>query len=193
MLGADTLDICMAEGEVSVPHTLRTGGHGGMAFLLLVSLLAVDVTTLAWAADKKASVGRPAPFKPVAGVPRSEVKPPRRKSPAQIEAPRPSAKLQSDSKPPAARPNKARRHRKSEKTSPQAAVVLPKPDLSYHGILEQPQRYDPRRERGRAGPPTPQAGEVLHEHFQELDQNRDGVIDPFERALGRLEDRKSVV
>jgi hypothetical protein len=157
--------------------------------LVLAGLLGIGIPTvgLAAPADKKGTVGRPAPLKPVAGAPHSEVKPPRRKSPVQVDAPRPSAKLQSDSKPPSARPNKARRHRKSEKTSPKAAVVLPKPDLSYHGILEQPQRYDPRRERGRAGPPTPQAGEVLHEHFRELDQNRDGVIDPFERALGRLD------
>ncbi|MFO0706582.1 MAG: hypothetical protein U0412_06980 [Nitrospira sp.] len=167
-------------------HTLRAGTHCGMTLLLLLSLMDADATVLA-SADKKGAVGRAVPLKPAAGTPRSEVKPPRTKGSAQIEVPRSSAKVQPGSKPSVTRPNKARRHRKSGKVAPQAAVVLPKPDMSVHGILEQPQRYDPRLERGRSGPPNPQAGEILHEHFQELDQNRDGVIDPFERALGRLD------
>ena len=84
-------------------------------------------------------------------------------------------------------PRKIRRHRKVGKKWRPPAIVRPKPDLSYHGILEQPQRYDPSRDRRAGRAPNPQAGEVLHDHFQELDKNRDGMIDPFERAFGRLD------
>lgn len=189
MLEADTPGFGIAEGETTVHHTLRTGSFPAMTFLLFLSLLGGNGPAVALASpvDKKGTVQRPVPLKPAAGRPHAEIKPPRTKSPTQIEAPRSSAKVQPDSNPSAARPSKARRHRKSGKAAPQAPVVLPKPDLSYHGILEQPQRYDPRRERGKAGSPNPQAGELLQEHFQELDQNHDGVIDPFERALGRLD------
>ena len=82
---------------------------------------------------------------------------------------------------------KIRRHRKAGKKWHPSAIVQPKPDLSYHGILEQPQRYDPSRDRRAGRAPNPQAGEVLHDHFQELDKNHDGMIDPFERAFGRLD------
>jgi len=84
-------------------------------------------------------------------------------------------------------PRKNRRHHKSGKKLRPPAIVAPKPDLSYHGILEQPQRYDPSRDRRAGRAPNPQAGELLHDHFQELDKNHDGRIDPFERALGRLD------
>lgn len=82
---------------------------------------------------------------------------------------------------------KTRRHGKTSKKLKPPATIQPKPDLSYHGILEQPQRYDPSREHRKGGAPNPQAGELLHDHFQELDKNRDGMIDPFERAFGRLD------
>ena len=84
-------------------------------------------------------------------------------------------------------PKKTRRHRKAGKKWHPPAIVQPKPDLSYHGILEHPQRYDPSRDRRAGRAPNPQTGEILHDHFQELDKNRDGVIDPFERAFGRLD------
>lgn len=58
--------------------------------------------------------------------------------------------------------------------------------LAYHGILEQPQRYDPSRKSERAAL-TPEARELHMDHFQELDRNRDGVLDPLERAVGRLD------
>ena len=82
---------------------------------------------------------------------------------------------------------KTRRHKKVGKKWSPPAIVQPKPDLSYYGILEQPQRYDPRRDRRAGRAPNPQAGEILHDHFQELDKNHDGMIDPVERAFGRLD------
>jgi hypothetical protein len=84
-------------------------------------------------------------------------------------------------------PRKTRRHHKSGKKLKPPAIVQPKPNLSYHGMIEQPQRYDPSRDRRTGRAPNPQAGELQHDHFQELDKNHDGRIDPFERALGRLD------
>jgi hypothetical protein len=80
----------------------------------------------------------------------------------------------------------------SKKVKPKAeakakAVVKPHTDLMYHGILEDPSRYDPRQNRQTAGAPDPQTPDLTHDHFQELDRNRDGKIDPVERAFGRLD------
>lgn len=86
-------------------------------------------------------------------------------------------------------PSASRVHRRSKgakRLKPQI-VVTPKPDLSHHGMLEQPQRYSPHYEHAKGGTPNPNTGALLHEHFQELDKNRDGSIDPLERALGRLD------
>lgn len=68
------------------------------------------------------------------------------------------------------------------------AVVQPSTELMYHGILESPQRYDPRRiHHIGAGAPDPHNPELTHDHFQELDRNQDGSIDPVERVFGRLD------
>lgn len=65
-------------------------------------------------------------------------------------------------------------------------IIEPKADLSYYGLLEQPQRYDPNRDRRTGRVLNPLTSELLYDHFPELDRNRDGVIDPLERAVGRL-------
>jgi hypothetical protein len=83
------------------------------------------------------------------------------------------------------RPLQAQRQR--SKKPVHQAVAEPHPDLSYMGMFEAPQRYDHGRDPRTGGPPNPHAGDVTHDHFQELDHNRDGVIDPFERASGRLD------
>lgn len=61
--------------------------------------------------------------------------------------------------------------------------------LAYQGILERPQRYDPGRElrKSNGAVPNPEARELQVDHFQELDRNQDGVLDPMERAVGRLD------
>jgi hypothetical protein len=80
------------------------------------------------------------------------------------------------------------RHMKVHKKEMPKAVVEPSIDLMYHGMLESPQRYDPRRNhRVGAGTPDPHNPELTHDHFQELDRNQDGSIDPVERVLGRLD------
>ncbi|MBH0193842.1 MAG: hypothetical protein HP492_19125 [Nitrospira sp.] len=64
----------------------------------------------------------------------------------------------------------------------------PKIDMghAYYGLLEQSQRYNPGQDRGTGRVLHPGAGELLPDHFLELDRNSDGVIDPFERAVSRL-------
>ena len=80
------------------------------------------------------------------------------------------------------------RHMKVHKKEMPKAVVEPSIDLMYHGMLESPQRYDPRRNhRVGAGTPDPHNPELTHDHFQELDRNQDGLIDPVERVFGRLD------
>lgn len=82
---------------------------------------------------------------------------------------------------------KGHRRVKINKKIPPKAVVQPRTDLMYHGMLESPQRYDPRRNHIGAGVPDPHTPELTHDHFQELDRNQDGTIDPVERAFGRLD------
>jgi hypothetical protein len=80
------------------------------------------------------------------------------------------------------------RHLKVHKKEMPKAVVEPSIDLMYHGMLESPQRYDPRRNhRVGAGVPDPHNPALTHDHFQELDRNQDGSIDPVERVFGRLD------
>ena len=83
-------------------------------------------------------------------------------------------------------PKSPRRLKVHRKRAPKA-VVQPRTDLMYHGMLESPQRYDPRRNHPGAGVPDPHTPELTHDHFQELDRNQDGTIDPAERAFGRLD------
>ena len=67
------------------------------------------------------------------------------------------------------------------------ALVQPRTDLIYYGVLEDSQRYDPRPNPKHAGVPNPQTPDLTHDHFQELDRNQDGKIDPVERAFGRID------
>lgn len=83
-------------------------------------------------------------------------------------------------------PKSHRRMKVHRKRVPKA-VVQPRTDLMYHGMLESPQRYDPRRSHLGTGVPDPHNPELTHDHFQELDRNQDGSIDPVERTFGRLD------
>src|SRR5262245_4201357 len=76
---------------------------------------------------------------------------------------------------------------KVNKKSPPKAMLIPKIDGFPHGMLEDHQRYDPRLNYRTAGVQDPRAPDLAHEHFQELDRNQDGRIDPVERAFGRLD------
>lgn len=60
-------------------------------------------------------------------------------------------------------------------------------NFSYHGILERPQRYNPGKNLRNGAVPNPKMRDLRFDHFQELDKNRDGVIDPLERATSRLD------
>lgn len=83
-------------------------------------------------------------------------------------------------------PKSLRRMKVHRRRAPKA-VVQPRTDLMHHGMLESPQRYDPRRNHLDAGVPDPHNSELTHDQFQELDRNQDGSIDPVERAFGRLD------
>jgi len=83
-------------------------------------------------------------------------------------------------------PKSPRRMKVHRRRAPRA-VVQPRTDLMYHGMLESPQRYNPRRNHLGAGVPDPHNSELTQDHFQELDRNQDGSIDPAERAFGRLD------
>ena len=76
---------------------------------------------------------------------------------------------------------------KTQKKVVPKAAVQPRTDLTYYGVLEDSQRYDPRPNSRLAGVPSPQTSDLTHDHFQELDRNQDGKIDPVERAFGRID------
>ncbi|HSA61603.1 MAG TPA: hypothetical protein VLE03_05140 [Nitrospiraceae bacterium] len=117
----------------------------------------------------------------------SKAPPPRGKKSPNNEAEERVAQAAQGKKPSDSTTRKIRRHSRTNKKLNPAATVQPGPDFSYHGLLKRPQRYDPTRDRRKGGVPNPQAGDLLHEHFQELDRNYDGTIDPVERAVGRLD------
>ncbi len=83
------------------------------------------------------------------------------------------------------RNSKKPRPMKVHKKAATKAVVQPRTDLMYYGMLESPQRYDPLRNHLGGGVPDPHISEWTHDHFQELDRNQDGRIDPVERTFGR--------
>ncbi|MDF0644974.1 MAG: hypothetical protein P0111_13170 [Nitrospira sp.] len=60
-------------------------------------------------------------------------------------------------------------------------------ELAFHGLLETPQRYDPRLNHRAARMPAIQTPELAQDQFVELDRNQDGHVDPVERTLGRLD------
>lgn len=82
---------------------------------------------------------------------------------------------------------KSHRRLKTHRIRVPQAVVQPRTDLMYHGMLESPQRYELRRNHLGTGLPSPQAPELTHDHFQELDRNQDGFIDPIEKAFDRVD------
>ncbi len=81
--------------------------------------------------------------------------------------------------------SKRSRHMNVHKRGLPKAVVQPRADLMYYGMLESPQRYDPHRNHVGGSVPNPDILELTHDHFQELDRNQDGTIDPIERTFGR--------
>jgi hypothetical protein len=84
-------------------------------------------------------------------------------------------------------PSKGRLQVKVRKKVIPKAVVQSRTDLIHYGMLEDSQRYDPRPHTDSAAVRSPQTPELTHDHFQELDRNQDGMIDPVERALGRID------
>lgn len=104
--------------------------------------------------------------------------------------PKPAVVARSSKSPAAEAPfwrRKSHRSIKASKKTVSKAVVQPRTDLIHYGLLENSQRYDPRPPTDSAGVPHPQALDLTHDHFQELDRNQDGKIDPVERAFSRID------
>jgi hypothetical protein len=86
-----------------------------------------------------------------------------------------------------ATPRKIRSSVKSQRKGLIRAFLEPRIDLTPHGLIEDYQRYKPRRDLHTTAAPSPQAPAVVLDHFQELDRNQDSMIDPMERAFSRLD------
>jgi hypothetical protein len=154
----------------------------------LVMLAAMVRQTIAGATQVKESAQVAASVKSAAQeeyplVPRAK------KSFRPIGTERQSGAIQKEAKPArtAVKPKRSRHPRRVNvhKKSRPKVVVQPRTDLMYYGMLESPQRYDPRRNHFGGGIPDPHIPELTHDHFQELDRNQDGTIDPVERTFGR--------
>ena len=92
-------------------------------------------------------------------------------------------------RPTAEKPSSKKNHRtmKAHIRPMPKAVVQPRTDLIPYGMLEDSQRYDPLPRAASSGVPSPQRHDLIQDHFQELDRNQDGKIDPIERAFGRID------
>jgi len=153
----------------------------------------------AFAATKKGKEPIPARTLVVTTPPKLQVEPSQKPaslrakksgtSPAVLERQPKAVQKQAQQGPTEAKLPIAKNHRRMtvhKKETPKADVQ-PRTDLMYHGMLESPQRYNPRRNHLGAGVPDPHTPELTRDHFQELDRNQDGKIDPVERAFGRLD------
>jgi hypothetical protein len=175
--------------RIPVRRYRHASGLGMLAAVLVLNWAGEG--SLAWA-ERKVSTGQGgvAADRAAAGQPTSRLSAPVRKDAGMSKkqgaekSPALEKSMGSTKDQPARRAH--RRARGAKRLRPQATLT-PKPDVSYHGMLEQPQRYAPQHQHSRGGVPNPNAGALLHDHFQELDKNRDGSIDPFERAFGRLD------
>lgn len=189
-MGPGTLESVRTKSAEEVMSLRPNSGR-----LLLLAVLVTlggfsDWEPLLWAAPANLKHGAKPPVVPPSALDRQIPTPPPRvsvKPPTRTESSKTLAAGTQRQAPSERPPRKTPRHRKAGKKWRPPAVVQPKPDLSYHGIFEQPQRYDPSRDRRTGRAPNPQAGGLQHDHFQELDKNHDGMIDPFERAFGRLD------
>lgn len=129
-------------------------------------------------ASAKAEVKRP----PTLVATRHAVKPlATRKS--HISAPRTG--MASKNKKPSDR--HARKALRGRKPVPSETAAVSMPGLAHHGLLKAPHRYHLNGGDGRSAMVTPHPGDLVPDHFLELDKNQDGVIDPLERAVGRLD------
>jgi len=143
---------------------------------------------------QKTTKEQPSPAVAVKGV-RPSSEPPQKSSsknvlptgsqrPTQANQTSPRQKLPAELKPMSSKRGlQVKAHRK---VMPKA-VVQPRTDLMHYGVLENAQRYDPRPNPHSAGVLNPQTPDLTHDHFQELDHNKDGRIDPVERAFGRID------
>ena len=82
---------------------------------------------------------------------------------------------------------KVQRHKKQIQREHRNGAPQSAKERAFQGMLQSPSRYDPSLGARFSGAADPHVRELTHDHFQELDRNRDGTIDPFERTMGRLD------
>jgi hypothetical protein len=171
-------------------------GRRGLTILACSVILFWAIADQALAAQKKPKEQVPAvasahPSKPSPEPTQKSASPQGKKAAAPVLSDRQPEVLQRQVKqmPSVSKATGRKGHRQvkvSKQITPKA-LVQPRTDLAYHGMLEDSQRYDPRPPSRTAGVPNPQTPDLTHDHFQELDRNQDGKIDPVERAFGRLD------
>jgi hypothetical protein len=86
----------------------------------------------------------------------------------------------------------ARKALRGRKPMPSEAAAESMPNLAQRGLLTPPHRYHLDQGDRRSVVVSPRSGDLAQDHFLELDKNRDGVIDPLERATGRLDIERDV-
>jgi hypothetical protein len=159
-----------------------------LAALIVSGVISIDTSTLA--ASKRWEKETKQPVVPIPAAADSQRSPKASRMQSGIQSRERIGKglaVESAQKPPIRTVGPANRRVKDNKKHRPQATVKAKPDLSYHGILQRPQRYALGKDHRKGGSPNPHIGDVLHEHFQELDKNHDGAIDPIERATGRID------
>lgn len=161
---------------------------GAISFVAVLAIASGQ--TLAATKQAKESTPVAGSVKPAKQHQRGQYQPIRaKKNPILTVPEHKSGAIQKRAKPVRTEPKQANpkgsRPMKVHKEEAQKAFEQPRTDLMYHGMLESPQRYDPRRHHLDRSVPNPHTSELIHDHFQELDRNQDGTIDPVERTLGR--------
>jgi hypothetical protein len=137
---------------------------------------------LAHAASAASSPGRQATGLPHGGKAISSVNKPNKPAVAKSKIKKPEGH----------RVRRAPRHHQASKKQMPEVMAEPKPDVFSNGLLKHPRRYHPDQATGKDGLRNPHTDDLLHDHFQELDRNRDGVIDPVEQVTGRLDIEKDM-
>jgi hypothetical protein len=106
---------------------------------------------------------------------------------------KPAVAKSKNKKPEGHRVRQVPRHQKQaiKKQMPEV-MAEPRPDVFSYGLLKHSRRYHMDQAISKDGLRNPHTDDLLHDHFQELDRNHDGVIDPVEQVTGRLDIEKDM-
>jgi hypothetical protein len=82
---------------------------------------------------------------------------------------------------------------RGRKPVPSETVAESMPGIAHDSLLAAPHRYRLNRGDRNSVVVTPHPGDLVQDRFLELDKNRDGFIDPLERATGRLDIERDII